>query len=657
MVTDGLLLPDVPETLLMSEATGEAPDQPTLRGATARKWAILTALLLTLCAVAVLYGLDRLTMTTVYTDARLINVAGRQRMLSQRLGKAAASIELATSANEVSVLRGEIDDTLGEWQTFHEALQQRDPKWRLQGTNSPEILALFLRIAPHFQSMREAAGRLASGKLDTDDNGAALTDLQQCQQILEHEAAYLAGMDQIVTAYQQEAQRRVQTSQWFKAIATLLACVACVALGVLVCQRTNQLERALRQLADEMTGSNRATRALQESEERFALAARGSSDGIWDWNVSTNDVFISARLKNLLGYEDHELENKFASFESHLHSDDRQRALAAVRDHLKRRVPYEVEYRLRTKSGQYRWFVARGQALWDDTGNATRMAGSITDITEHKLSEGRLREREAGLLAAQRIQERLLPQSAPDVAGFDIAGAVHPAEFAGGDYFDYLHLQDGALGVLVGDVSGHGVSSSLLTAAASSHIRSYAETSAEIDEILAHTNSLLASQTEGNPFVTLFFARIDPQMRSLSYINAGHPPGYVLDESGAIKATLNSGTLPLAVQHDIEFPIGGPVVLETGDTVLLITDGVLEAMSPDHQMFGVERMLEVVRENRAGCASEIIDGLYRAIRDFTQRDQTMDDVTIVVIRLTESPNPAHRSARGIRPLHAPSLGL
>ncbi|NQT15235.1 MAG: SpoIIE family protein phosphatase [Planctomycetes bacterium] len=622
-----------------------------------RKWAILTALLLTLCAVAVLYGLDRLTMTTVYRDARLINVAGRQRMLSQRLAKAAVSIELATSANEVGVLRREIGDTLAEWQTFHEALRQRDPKQNLQGTNSPEILALLLRIHPHYQSMREAAGRLASGKSEADDNGVALTGLQQCRQILEHESAYLTGMDRIVNAYQQEAQGRVRTSQRFKAMATLLACVALVALWFLVFQRTNQLERALRQLADEMAGSKRANRALKNSEERFALAAQGSSDGIWDWNVLTNDVFISARLKELLGYEDHEFENKFASFESHLHSDDRQRVLAAVRDHLKRRVAYEVEYRLRTKSGQYRWFVARGQALWDDTGKATRMAGSIMDITEHRLSQGRLREREAGLLAAQRIQERLLPQSAPDLAGFDIAGAVHPAEFAGGDYFDYLDLQDGALGVLVGDVSGHGVSSSLLTAAASSHIRSYAEMSVEIDEILARTNSLLASQTEGNPFVTLFFARIDPQTRSLSYINAGHPPGYVLDKSGAVKATLNSGTLPLAVQPDTEFPIGGPVVLETGDTVLLITDGVLEAMSPGRQMFGAERMLEVVRENRAGCAREIIDGLYRAIRDFTQRDQTMDDVTIVVIRLTESPNPAHLSARGIRRLHAPSLEL
>jgi len=618
----------------MSKSNHEAPQQPASSPAINGKWAILAALLLTLCAVAVLFVLDYLALKTLHRDARLLNVAGRQRMLSQRLSKAAASIQLARSANEVSALRRETGDTLEEWKTFHEALRRRDPRLNLQGSNSPEIVAMFEGIESQYQAMMEAGGRLSRGKVDAHSSSVAVNGWQECQQILEHEASYLTGMDRIVTTYQQEAQRRIRTSQQFKAIATLLAIVAIVALGFLVFQRTSQLERALRQLGDEMAESNRANQALQESEERFALAARGSTDGIWDWNILTNDVFISARFKELLGYGDHEFEDKFAAFESHLHPDDRERVLAALRDHLERRVRYEVEYRLRTKSGQYRWLVARGQAIWDDTGRATRMAGSIADITEHKLSEGKLREREAGLLAAQRIQERLLPQSAPDSPGFDIAGAVHPAEFSGGDYFDYLCLQDGALGVVVGDVSGHSISSSLLTAATSSHIRSYAETHTEIDKIVARTNALLAKETPGDSFVTVFFARIDPQLRLLSYINAGHPAGCVLDESGAIKATLDSTSPPLAILPNTEFPIGGPVSLEAGDTVLLISDGVLEAMSPDGQMFGAERMLEVVRENRIGCASEIIDGLCRAIRDFTQRDRTADDVTTVVIKLT-----------------------
>lgn len=134
----------------------------------------------------------------------------------------------------------------------------------------------------------------------------------------------------------------------------------------------------------------------------------------------------------------------------------------------------------------------------------------------------------------------------------------------------------------------------------------------------------------------LFFARIDPQQRSLSYINAGHPPGYVLDRSGAIKATLPSETLPLAILPDVDFPIKGPVHLDAGDTVLLITDGVLEARSPDGEMFGSERMLRVVRDRYATSAQALIDTLYLAIRDFTRQDHTADDVTIVAIRVAEA---------------------
>ncbi|QDU40884.1 Signal transduction histidine-protein kinase BarA [Maioricimonas rarisocia] len=132
------------------------------------------------------------------------------------------------------------------------------------------------------------------------------------------------------------------------------------------------------------------TDELKSSEERYALAVRGSSDGLWDWNILTDEVYYAPRFKELLGYADEEFPNLFETFESHLHPDDRESTKAALREHLTDRVPYDVEYRLRTKSGEYRWFRARGQAVWDDRQGATRMAGSITDITERKQAEALL---------------------------------------------------------------------------------------------------------------------------------------------------------------------------------------------------------------------------------------------------------------------------
>ncbi len=131
------------------------------------------------------------------------------------------------------------------------------------------------------------------------------------------------------------------------------------------------------------------TAELRAIQERFELAVRGSTDGLWDWNVLTNVVYYSPRMKELLGYSENEFPNLFASFEARLHPDDHDWVLSRVHEHLKQRTPYDVEYRLQTKSGEYRWFRARGQAVWLENGDAARMAGSITDVTE----EHRLRER------------------------------------------------------------------------------------------------------------------------------------------------------------------------------------------------------------------------------------------------------------------------
>ncbi|NIP95614.1 MAG: PAS domain-containing protein, partial [Akkermansiaceae bacterium] len=114
---------------------------------------------------------------------------------------------------------------------------------------------------------------------------------------------------------------------------------------------------------------------------------RGSNDGIWDWNVLTGEVYFSDRFKELLGYGPDGFENVYESFESRLHPDDLDQTKAAIEAHLNERVSYDVEYRLCCRNGDYRWFRARGLALWDDDGNATRMSGSISDVTERKRAE------------------------------------------------------------------------------------------------------------------------------------------------------------------------------------------------------------------------------------------------------------------------------
>ena len=130
--------------------------------------------------------------------------------------------------------------------------------------------------------------------------------------------------------------------------------------------------------------------ALKESEERFDLAVTGSNDGIWDWHITVDQIYYSPRCKELIGYRAGEIENTRIAFDSRLHPDDRGMVFTALNAHLRKGVTYDVEFRLKCKSGEYRWFRSRGQSVRDAQGQAVRMAGSLTDVTDRKAAEVQL---------------------------------------------------------------------------------------------------------------------------------------------------------------------------------------------------------------------------------------------------------------------------
>ncbi|MEM7010505.1 MAG: ATP-binding protein [Verrucomicrobiota bacterium] len=145
-----------------------------------------------------------------------------------------------------------------------------------------------------------------------------------------------------------------------------------------------------RALEAQMEENEAAHRALAESEERFALAIAGSNEGIWDWDIETNQIYFSPRFKELLGHKRDEMKNEFEEWESKLHPQDRDDVLGALQQHIDTGAQYDVEYRLRCKDSSYKYFRGRGLAVRNEDGVAFRMAGSITDITKRKKAEEEL---------------------------------------------------------------------------------------------------------------------------------------------------------------------------------------------------------------------------------------------------------------------------
>jgi serine phosphatase RsbU (regulator of sigma subunit) len=264
------------------------------------------------------------------------------------------------------------------------------------------------------------------------------------------------------------------------------------------------------------------------------------------------------------------------------------------------------------------------------------VAGEIRKHLEAALREAETKRKleviEHDLKTARSIQQSLLPKERPQIAGFDIAGWNQPADDTGGDYFDWKTLPDGNLVVILADVTGHGIGPALLAAASRAYARSSFGAVQGLPAALEHINEALGADLPPGRFVTFVAAICGSSGPDVEMLSAGHGPLFVYSRSDDRMTTLDAHAVPLGVLPFFRAEPPVRLQLQSGDLVLLATDGFFEWEDEHGEPFGIERMGDVIRETRDRPAAEMIAALHESVLRFARVTKQQDDLTAVIIK-------------------------
>jgi serine phosphatase RsbU (regulator of sigma subunit) len=270
--------------------------------------------------------------------------------------------------------------------------------------------------------------------------------------------------------------------------------------------------------------------------------------------------------------------------------------------------------------------------LGDLAASLNQMAAAVKKGREEALERARL---ESELETARKIQERLLPDEMPEFLGFEIAGTSLPSQQVGGDYFDFLDIGAGQLGIAIADVSGKGMPAALLMANLQASLHAQVIKPGNVSEVISRINNQLVRSTDPNMFATFFYGILDRSRSTFTAANAGHNPPLLFRDKDTIER-LEAGGLVLGFLPDQKY-LQQIVRIEPGDIIVLYTDGITEAVGASGEkisenLFGEERLIDVVRSHKKKSAREIQSAILGAISAHTANLPQSDDITLVVIK-------------------------
>ena len=267
----------------------------------------------------------------------------------------------------------------------------------------------------------------------------------------------------------------------------------------------------------------------------------------------------------------------------------------------------------------------------DEIGELGRTFDQMVPVLEDRI------QMKKALDVAKEIQQSLLPQHMPHIAGLDIAARSIYCDETGGDFFDFMDFcckESSVSGVVVGDVSGHGIPAALLMASVRAFLRSRVMQPGNVSEIVNDVNRLLVKDADETvQFVTLFYAEIDMREKKIEWVRAGHDPAFIYQPDTGMFEDLWGKGIPLGIEDDAAYESKAVAGLKNGQIIVIGTDGVWETCNAGGDMYGKDRLKAIVQKNASSGSQTILSTIFQDLNQFRGEVKQEDDVTLVVIKL------------------------
>ena len=374
----------------------------------------------------------------------------------------------------------------------------------------------------------------------------------------------------------------------------------------------------------DITRSKLAEEKLRKSEEKFRRIVETAGEGFILMDQDLKIIDVNDAYCKMLGFSRVEIMGK-TPFD--LATAEFRRFMSVNREEILAKEYREFEGTVVAKDGRHVPIFVHGNTLRGDQGEVIGNMAFITDMTEHKKA----------LALAGEVQKSLLPQSKPIVHGLDIAGRNVSCDEIGGDYFDFLWRRenpDGPFSVVVGDITGHGVDSALLMTSARAFLRMRASQPGTMSEIVTAMNRHLTRDVlETGRFMTLFYLTVDPRKDRIDWVRAGHDPAILYDPQKDTFIELKGSGVALGVNDAFKYAENRHEGLANGQIIAIGTDGIWEAFNKRGKMFGKKRFKDIIRQNAAAGADDILNAVYNEVNQFIEGQKTEDDITLVVVKV------------------------